>query len=74
MKSVRCCGAGEKVLRHKKPRQNKRGKETVSETENNLIPGIPPVVRLGPIVVQPKLILIAINIEDVQIAVSVSKV
>ncbi|MEN9654124.1 MAG: hypothetical protein RL235_236 [Chlamydiota bacterium] len=46
-------------------------KKTVSETEHELVLGIPLVVRFRPVVVQPRTILIAFNVEDVRVPVGV---
>lgn len=44
----------------------------MAETERKLVLRIPPVVGLGPILVQPKTVLVAIQVEDVRVAVPVS--
>lgn len=51
-----------------------RGKEALATTENDLIVEIPLVVRIRPVVVQPRAVLIALAVEDVRVAVGVSSV
>ncbi len=46
-------------------------KKALSKTEHKLIVRIPPIVRLRPIVVEPRPILIAFNVEHLRIAVRV---
>ena len=49
-----------------------RGKETVAETEHELVVKIPLVVRIRPIVVEPQAILVTFHIKDVRVTVGVS--
>lgn len=43
----------------------------MAEAERKLVLRIPPVVRLGPILVQPQTVLVVIQVEDVRVAVPV---
>jgi len=47
-------------------------KKTLAKTEHQLVLGIPPIRRLGPIVIQPQTIVIPIQVEHVRIAVSIN--
>ena len=47
------------------------GKKVLSKAEDKLILGIPPVVGIRPIVVQPQTIGIAFQVEDVRVVVAV---
>ena len=48
-----------------------RKNEIFAETEQKLVLGIPPIVRIRPIVVQPQTVLIAFQLEHVRIAIGV---
>jgi hypothetical protein len=50
------------------------GKETLATTENDLIVKIPLVVRVRPVVVQPRAVLVALAAEDVRVAVGIGSV
>ncbi len=50
------------------------GKEGVATTEEERVIGIPPVVRLRPIVVQPETVVIAFAVEDVRVPVGIGSV
>jgi hypothetical protein len=50
------------------------GKEALAATENDLIVEIPLVVRVRPVVVQPRAVLVALAIEDVRVAVGIGSV
>ena len=76
---VKCCGVGRKVwtkIRKTPPKYAIFGGEKiiVSETEDKLILGIPLVVRLRPIVVQPQTINVSFQLEDIGIAIPVGAV
>jgi len=48
------------------------GKEVVADTEDKAIVGIPLVVRLGIVPVEPRLtVLIALDLEDLRVAVTI---
>ena len=72
-RSARCLAAGKRVCktRTRKTAIFSRGKENVAKTEDKLVVRIPPVVRLGPVVVEPQTVVIAFEVEDVRVAVPV---
>ena len=76
MKLARCSvgGARASPIQTRKTAPCRHGNEEVSETEGNLVVRIPPVVWLGVVVVQPQTVLVAIQVEDVRVAVPVSDV
>ena len=76
MKSARCSAAGEKawIIPKRKTAPFERGKKTLSETEHELVVGIPLVARIRPIVVQPQAVVVAFHIEDVRVAIAVGSV
>ncbi len=49
-------------------------KKRLSETEDKLILGIPLLLRLRPIVVQPQPVVITIQVEDIRVTVLVRSV
>jgi hypothetical protein len=67
-------GARASVIQTRKTAPCRRGKERVSEAERKLVVRIPPVVRLGPILVQPQTVIVAFQVEDVRVAIPVSDV
>jgi len=46
----------------------------LSKAEDKLVLRIPPVVRIGPIIVQPQTVFVAFQVKDVRIAARVSYV
>lgn len=63
--------AGRKIwiTQKRKTVTSSHGKKTVSETEHELVVGVPLIVRFRPIVVQPQTVIIVFQVEDVGIAV-----
>jgi len=54
-----------------KPRHIRRGKDILSRRENKPVLRIPPVVRISPVIVQPRTISIAFQPENIRVAVRV---
>ncbi len=46
----------------------------LSKAENKLIVRIPPIVRISPIVIQPQTVFVALQVENVRVAIAVSNV
>ena len=61
-----------KQSRKEKPRLIGAEKTILSETKDELVVRIPPVLGISPIVIQPQAIIIPIQVEHVQVAISVS--
>ena len=62
--------------RIQKPHLIKRDaeKRTVSETEHKPIVRIPLIVRFRPIAIQPQLVIVTIQLEDMRVTISVRSV
>jgi|TARA_Y100000031_G_C8236231_1_gene393364 hypothetical protein len=58
-------------LPKEKPRIVIAEKETLAGAEHELVVRIPLILGIGPIVVQPQVVAIAIELEDVRIAIGV---
>jgi hypothetical protein len=52
----------------------KDGKKILSKTKNELVVVIPPVQRLGIVVIEPQPVIIAIEVKHVRIAIAVGYV
>ncbi|MCX6812366.1 MAG: hypothetical protein NTW79_01960 [Candidatus Berkelbacteria bacterium] len=53
------------------PSLSRHGKEILSEAEQKAVAGIPMIRRIRPVVVQPQTVRVAIQVEDIRLAVTV---
>lgn len=77
MRREKCSAAGKRALAippRKTATYEGHGKEARAETEEERVLGIPPVVRLRPVVVEPEAVLVALDVEHVRVAVGVGYV
>jgi hypothetical protein len=45
-----------------------------AKTENKMVVGIPEIVRIAIVAIEPQIIVIVFNVEDVEVAIRVSNV
>ena len=51
-----------------------REMKKIAKTENKTVVGIPEIVRIAIVAIEPQIIVIVFNVEDVEVAIRVSNV
>ncbi len=53
---------------------NEREMKRIAKTENKTVVGIPEIVRIAIVTIEPQTIVIVFNVEDVEVAIRISNV
>jgi hypothetical protein len=53
---------------------SEREMKRIAKTENKTVVGIPEIVRIAVVTIEPQTIIIVFNVEDVEVAIRISNV